>query len=99
MLVEVGASIASIMEPRLCIQLLEHTVGMKRTSRKWLVENGELTVNSFGKLWTDFVGVLHEDDSIYFDPARDSDFTQYMKDLCRAEEETEELFPREGCGR
>lgn len=53
----------------------------------------------FWKLGTDFVGVLGEDDSIYFDPARDSDFTQYMKDLCRAEEETEEVFRREGCGR
>uniref|UniRef100_A0A0D9WPP9 Uncharacterized protein n=1 Tax=Leersia perrieri TaxID=77586 RepID=A0A0D9WPP9_9ORYZ len=48
------------------------------------VDNEELI--AFGKLGSEHMGVLH-DDSVYFDPARDSDFVKWMNWLDKDEGE------------
>lgn len=43
----------------------------------------------------DFVGFLCEEDSVYFDPAVDSEFAKVMNDIAEEEEETREEFYRQ----
>ncbi|TVU45278.1 hypothetical protein EJB05_04760, partial [Eragrostis curvula] len=49
----------------------------------------------FDKLMIDCVGVLCEDDSVYFDPIVDSEFAQGMNDIVKEEEEAREEFFRQ----